>query len=116
MKSETKLGKIIIDNNTIAQIAYQSALSVYGVVGFGKNNKFGMPEFFKDELATTKGVVITETKDNTLIVDLYIIIQYGVNIATVSRNLIEKVKYNIERTTSTRISQVNVHVQNVKIK
>lgn len=113
---ENKLGIINIDKNVIAQITHQSVLECYGVVGFGYKTKgSNIAEILKGDHAATKGVKV-ERNDGKLDLEVYIIVQYGTNIATVSKNIIEKIKYNVEKMTSLEISSINVNVQGVRTK
>ncbi|HAA37977.1 MAG TPA: Asp23/Gls24 family envelope stress response protein, partial [Firmicutes bacterium] len=50
-----------------------------------------------------------------LSVDLYIIVSYGTKIPEVAANVQEKVKYTLEKLTGLNVTQVNVHVQGVRV-
>lgn len=113
---ENVLGSINIDRNAVAQIAYQSVLECYGVVGFGyKSKTSNIVELLKGEVATSKGVKVDLDK-NDVKLEVYIIVQYGTNIATVSKNIVEKIKYNIETMTELNVSNIVVNVQGVRNK
>ena len=110
---ENNLGTITIDKNAVAQIAHQSVLECYGVVGFGyKSKTSNIAELLKGEHATSKGVKI-ELNENELKLEVYIIVQYGNNIAAVSKNIVEKIKYNVETMTDLKVSNIVVNVQGV---
>lgn len=116
MKKNSKYGVIEINKNTIAQIAHQSAMESYGLVGFGYKTKTnGIVEILKGE-NISKGVSVTELEDGTLEIELYVIVQYGTNIQTVAQNIVSKVKYNIEKFTDIKVSKINVNVQSVRVK
>ena len=113
---ENKLGSINIDKNVVAQITHQSVLECYGVVGFGYKSKgSNIAELLKGESATTKGVKV-ELEDERVSLEVYIVVQYGTNISTVSKNIIEKIKYNVENMTNLKVSHINVNVQGVRTK
>ena len=57
----------------------------------------------------TKGIKVT-TKDNKLIIDLHVILEYGVKISVVAENIIERVKFNVENLTGYGVDKINVHV------
>ncbi|HCU81903.1 MAG TPA: Asp23/Gls24 family envelope stress response protein, partial [Enterococcus sp.] len=48
-------------------------------------------------------------------VDVYTIISYGTKISEVSRNVQEKVKYNLETLLGVTANSVNVFVQGVRV-
>lgn len=113
-KLDNKFGNIIIDDNVIASIAGMAAVECYGLVGMAsKNATDGLVELLKRE-HLTKGVKVNTT-DEKVIVDLYIIVQFGTKISTVANNIIEKVKYNIENITGMNVDKVNIYVQGVRV-
>ena len=113
---ENLLGNITIDKNAVAQIAHQSVLECYGVVGFGyKSKTSNIVELLKGEHATSKGVKV-ELDENGVNLEVYIIVQYGNNISAVSKNIVEKIKYNVELMTDLKVSNIVVNVQGVRTK
>lgn len=113
-KIQNELGYISIDNNVIATIAGLSAMESYGIVGMAsKNTTDGLFELLKWE-NLAKGIKVT-TEENTALIDLYVILEYGVKISTVADNIIEKVKFNVENLTGLEVSRVNVFVQGIRV-
>ena len=113
-KLNNEYGCIEIDKHVIAQIAYRAAMESYGLVGFSQKIK-GIVELLKGDNAT-KGVKIYETEDNKIEIELFVIMQYGINISTVANNIIERVKYSVENTTSIKVSKIDVNVQGIRVK
>ena len=107
-------GFVSINKDVIAQIAHQSVMESYGFVGFGYKER-GMLQILKGE-NLTKGVNIEENENGSINAEVYVIVQYGVNIETVAGNLIEKIKYNIENMTSLKVNDIVVNVQGVRVK
>lgn len=107
-------GSISINKDVIAQIAHQSVMETYGFVGFGYKER-GILELLKGE-NITKGVNIIEKEDGTIEIEIYVIVQYGVNIEMVANNSMEKIKYNVENITSLEVSNIIVNVQGVRTK
>ncbi|MGE5557893.1 MAG: Asp23/Gls24 family envelope stress response protein [Bacillota bacterium] len=106
------LGQIDISTETIATLAGIVATQCYGVVGMASLT-------FQDGIASllhrdnlSKGVEIITNEDFT-IVNLYIVVQYGIKINEVALNVINAVKYALENQLSINIEQVNVIVQGV---
>ena len=64
----------------------------------------------------TQGVKIRETENNTIEIELFVIMQYGINISTVANNIIDTVKYSVENTTSIKVSKIDVNVQGIRVK
>lgn len=107
-------GYIKIDNQVIAQIAYRAAMESYGLVGLAYKSK-GIVELLKGENAT-KGVRVEAIDEDTIAIELYVIIQYGTNISTVANNIIERVKYTVETNTSLKVSKIDINVQGIRVK
>lgn len=107
-------GYISINTDVIAQIAHQSVMETYGFVGFGYKER-GILEVLKGD-NIKKGVNIIEKEDGTIEIEIYVIVQYGVNIEMVANNSIEKIKYNVESMTSLNVSSIIVNVQGVRTK
>ena len=114
VKVTNQLGIIEIDKQVIAQIAYRSAMESYGLVGLAHKSK-GIVELLKGENGF-KGVSIEELDDNTIAIELYVILQYGTNISTVANNIIDKVKYTVEKLTEVKVSKIDINVQGIRVK
>lgn len=107
-------GKIVIENKVIATIAAESAQESYGIVGLAaQNTKDGLFELLKVD-NKTKGVEIRVNGD-IVDIDLTVMLEFGVRIAVVADNVIEKVKYNIEKNTHLKVNSVNVIVQGIRV-
>ena len=109
-----KYGCIEIDKQVIAQVVYRAAMESYGLVGFSQKIK-GIVELLK-EGNIAKGVKVVELEDNTIEIELSVIMQYGINIATVANNIIERVKYSVENDTAIKVSKIDVNVQGIRVK
>ena len=95
----THMGNISIDNEVIAQYAGSVANECFGIVGMaGVNMKEGIVNLLKKD-TMTKGLDVTLTSANRLVIDFHVIVSYGVNITTVADNLIESIRYKVEEFT-----------------
>jgi uncharacterized alkaline shock family protein YloU len=54
-------------------------------------------------------------ENDSIIIDVYVIIEYGVRIMTVARNVMEGVKFAVEKALGVPVEQVNVHVQGLRV-
>ena len=114
IKFNSELGTISIDGNVIATIAGISAMESYGIVGMAsKNAADGFFELLKWD-HFTKGINVN-SKDNTLSIDLHIIVEYGVQISVVAKNIKDRVKYNIEETTDLKVDKINIYVEGIRL-
>src|SRR5690554_5434481 len=113
-RKTNSLGEIVISDEVLATMAGITAIECYGIVGMAsKRATDGIVELLgKDNLS--RGVKV-HTKDDEIVIDLYIIVEYGISIAAVAKNMIETVKYNVESFTGMAVKQVNVKVEGVRV-
>ncbi|MDI6813285.1 MAG: Asp23/Gls24 family envelope stress response protein [Desulfitobacteriaceae bacterium] len=109
------LGLIDISEEVIATIAGAVAVECYGLVGMASTRRItdGVAEILgRENLA--RGVVVS-LQENEVVIDLYIIVGYGVRISEVAANVMERVRYTTENLTGLKVSQVNVNIQGVRV-
>lgn len=115
IKIVNTLGDILIDENVIGKLAGVSAMECYGLVGMvSKNATSGLVKLLKNE-QLNKGVEIKAYEDG-IIIDLFVIIQFGTKISVVAENIIEQVKFNVEKQTGLEVKKVNLNIEGVKTK
>jgi uncharacterized alkaline shock family protein YloU len=108
-----ELGSILIQKDAIASIARQSTLQSYGVVGLAPKNLFeNIRQLIKKDL---KYGVDVEYDHDGLIIDLYIIVEYGTRIKSITNSIVNSVKYNVEKTVGLPVRRINVHVRGLRI-
>jgi uncharacterized alkaline shock family protein YloU len=109
----TPLGSIRISPRAIATLAARAARETYGVVGLANKNIFdGLSHaLVKDP---THGVSV-HYDGSQLNIELYIVVEYGMSIKEVSASLANLVRYQIEKTLTMSVSQINVHVQGLRV-
>jgi uncharacterized alkaline shock family protein YloU len=106
-------GRIEVSPAAVATIANHAVLCSYGVVGMStKNLVNGLAQVLRPE--SKRGVQVHIEADQ-ITIDLYVVIEYGVRIAEVARNIISNVKFSVERAMGVPISAVNVHVQGLRV-
>lgn len=113
-KKVNSLGEMVISNEVIATLAGISAIECYGIVGMAsKRATDGLVQLLGME-NLSKGVKV-HTQDSEIIIDLFVIVEYGISIAAVAKNIIETVKYNVENFTGMNVKRVNVTVEGVRV-
>ena len=114
MTTETEFGRIQISPTAISSIASQAVLESYGVVGMAsKNFRDGLVELLAPG-ASHRGVEV-QLVDGQIIIDLYVIIEYGTRISEVAHNIMSAVKFRVEKALGTSLAEVNVHVQGLRV-
>lgn len=118
--SEPYLGRIEVSPRAIQSIAGLAVLESYGVVGMApkdSSNRERFAEYMAALLprANFRRGVDVKYNDRQVLIDLYVIIEYGTRISQVAIGIKNRVKYVVERDTGLTVAQVNVHVQGLRV-
>jgi len=106
-------GRIQVSPTAIASIANEAVLTCYGVVGTtAKDLTTGIADALSRE--RKRGVEV-RIEEGRIIIDVYVIIEYGTRIAAVARSIMNVVKFNIERALGIPVAEINVHVERLRI-
>ncbi|MDD7772384.1 MAG: Asp23/Gls24 family envelope stress response protein [Faecousia sp.] len=115
VKVTTEQGKIVINSNVYTNIAGVAASNCFGVKGMAvRSMTDGLVHLLRKE-AMSKGVLVTFNDDNSITIDLHIIVDNGVNLPAVASSIISEVRYVVTKTTNTRVKSVNVFVDSMMI-
>jgi uncharacterized alkaline shock family protein YloU len=113
MAEESRSGKIEISPTAIASIASEAVLSSYGVVGIAPRSLVsGLAELLHRD--SKRGVEV-KLEGDQIIIDVYVVLEYGTRISTVAHNIMSSVKFSVEKALGVPVSQVNVHVQGLRV-
>ena len=108
------LGTITYTEDYVASIAGISAMECYGLVGMSqKNITEAITNLFKGD-NLKKGVKVKTDGSENVVVELYITVKYGVSLSAVAENIIDKVKYSIEKETGLNVASVDIIVQGIQ--
>jgi uncharacterized alkaline shock family protein YloU len=111
---ETSLGRIEVSPTAIASLASQAVLECYGVVGMAtKDLASGIVQVLAP--ASHRRGVTVHLDDDHIVVDLYVVIEYGTRISTVAHNIQSGVRYTLEKALGVPVVAVNVHVQDLRV-
>ena len=114
VSQQTAMGKIEVSQRAISHLASRAAHQSYGVVGLASQHaRPGWAELLRRE-ETYKGVQVNFTEDR-VVIDLYVIIEYGTRISEVARNIMSNVKFAVESALGVPVVQVNVNVQGIRV-
>ena len=109
-----ELGAITIAEDVVATITGYTTVENYGVVGMAAQGA-GESFFSLLGIENLKKGVSVQVVDDACVIDVYIIVQYGVSIHAVAQNVIENVTYRVREATGLAVSSVNVHVEGVRV-
>ena len=106
-------GRIEVSPTAIASIANEAVMTCYGVVGAAtKDLVTGIANALSRD---SKRGIDVRVEDGQIIIDVYVIIEYGTRIAAVARSVMNVVKFSIERAIGVPVAEVNVHVEGLRI-
>lgn len=110
---ENKIGRIYILPQAIKTVVRNAALQSYGVINMAPRNFIeAVRRFFKR--SPDYGIKVTTTSDG-LLLELSLIIEYGLRIKSVSDSVADSVKFNVEKTMGIPVHRVDVHVRGLRI-
>jgi uncharacterized alkaline shock family protein YloU len=114
MSQADNVGALKVSDDVIAIIAGITATDVPGVAGMtGGTLAGGISEMLgKKNLA--KGVRVAVT-NNEIVIDLFIIVDFGSRIPDVAFETQSRVKKTIESMVGMKVTEVNIHVQGIYI-
>jgi len=106
-------GKIEVAQAAIASIVSEAVQTCYGVVGtVPRNFATGLVDILSADRKRGVEVVV---RDDHIVVDLYLVVEYGARISSVAESIKHVVKYQVERALELPVEQVNVHVQALRV-
>jgi len=108
-------GKITYEDDYIATIAGISATECYGLVGMSDKHIGDAIANFFNSSNLKRGVKIKTDGSDNITVELYINVKYGVSLSAVAENIIDKVKYSVEKDTGLNVDSVDIVVQGIEV-
>lgn len=108
-------GNLHVADGVLADIVGNAAMLCYGVVGMAAPSAVDGIAKILPASRLRRGVSV-RLDDDIVNVDLYVVIEYGTNIATVSQNLVDQVTFVLTEYARVPIGDVKVHVQGVKVR
>lgn len=106
-------GNVKISDDVVAIIAGVAATEIPGVTSMSGGITGGFSEMLGMK-NLSKGVKV-ELKDNDVVIDVFITVEYGKNISEIGKNVQQNVKNSVETMTELNVVEVNVNIQGVNI-
>ena len=98
-------GTLRVSNDCLADLAGYAAMECYGVVGMAEIDARLLPTY-----RLRKGIDVTPTPKGVQ-VDLHIVVEQGVNMASVVDNLESSVKFLLKQIAELSCVDVTVHIE-----
>ena len=110
--TDAEIGNIKISVDVVSTIAGIAASQTKGVAEMYSSFAGGIAEKFGGNKNPSKGVKVDMTAESVRI-DLYIVVEYGVRIPELAWEIQESVKDNVETMTGLEVEKVNIHIEGV---
>ena len=108
-------GSVNVSTSVYTDIAGTVASNCFGVKGMAvRSVKDGVYHLLRKE-SMSKGVNVQLHEDDTISIDLHIIVDNGVNLNTVGESIISRVRYEVSKYTGTEVRAVNVFIDSMMI-
>ena len=114
VKLQSEKGAITISSAVFSNITGHAATNCFGVKGMAyRSMTDGLVHLLRRE-AMSKGVNITYHDDNSISIELHIIVENGVNLMAVCRSIMSEVRYVVSTTTGVEVASVDVCVDSMR--
>ena len=108
-------GSVNISAAVYTDIAGTAASNCFGVKGMAARSVTdGVYHLLRKE-SLGKGVKVNFHEDDTISIDLHIIVDNGVNLTAVGASIISEVRYVVTKCTGTEVRAVNVYIDSMMI-
>ena len=115
IRQNTERGAVVIGSNVYTNIAGVAASNCFGVKGMAvRSMTDGLVHLLRKE-SMSKGVRVRFHEDDTISIDLHIMVDHGVNLAAVGASIISEVRYVVNKCTGTQVRAVNVYIDSMMI-
>lgn len=106
-------GKVVVTDRAIAELVGLTVLECYGVVGMASPNlRQGVASLLSRD-RVRQGVKVRQ-EDDELHIKLYVIVEYGLNVAEVAGNVRSQVGYNVQKMVGRPATTLRIYVQGVR--
>ncbi|MDR0889190.1 MAG: Asp23/Gls24 family envelope stress response protein [Oscillospiraceae bacterium] len=113
IRRQNELGEIAVSSNVYTHIAGNAATNCFGVKGMAiRSVSDGLFHLLRRE-SMAKGILVRKNEDDSISIDLHIVIDYGVNMQALGSSIISEVRYVVSQQTETLVRDLNVFVDSI---
>ena len=115
VRHENANGSVNVSTNVYTEIVGTAATNCFGVKGMAARSLTdGVYHLLRKE-SVSKGVKVEFHEDDTISIDLHVMVGDGVNLTAVGNAIIEEVRYMVTKCTGTQVRAVNVYIDSITI-
>ena len=115
LKFHSEQGEITVSSAVFSNITGMAATNCFGVKGMAyRSMTDGLVHLLRRE-AMSKGVNVIYHEDESITIELHIIVENGVNIPAVCRSIMNEVRYVVNKNTGAEVRSVDVFVDSMSL-
>ena len=115
IRKNNENGSVNISTSVYTDIVGTAASNCFGVKGMAARSvKDGVYHLLRKE-SVGKGVRVDFNEDDSISIDLHIIVDNNVNLNAVGASIISEVRYVVTKCTGTEVRAVNVYIDSMMI-
>ena len=108
-------GNISVSKEVFNNLVSVAATNCFGVKGMAmRSMSDGLVHLLKRE-SMGKGVYVTYNDDDSISIELHIIVEQGVNIAALGGSIINEVAYKVNLTTGVEVRNVDIFIDSINL-
>ncbi|MCQ2447422.1 MAG: Asp23/Gls24 family envelope stress response protein [Oscillibacter sp.] len=110
---QSEHGEVSVSSAVFSNMTGAAATNCFGVKGMAfRSITDGLVHLLRPE-AMSKGVNIIYHEDDSISIELHIIVENGVNIPAVCRSIMNEVRYVVHKNTGVTVRAVDVYVDSM---
>ncbi len=115
IRQSNENGSLAVSTSVYTDIVGTAASNCFGVKGMAARSLTdGVYHLLRKESAS-KGVNVVFHEDDTISIDLHIIVDHDVNLRAVGESIVSEVRYVVTKCTGTQVRAVNVYIDSMMI-
>lgn len=115
IRHENENGSVNVSTSVYTDIVGTAVINCFGVKGMATRSlSDGLYHLLRRE-SVGKGVHVQFNEDDTISIDLHIIVDNNVNLNAVGASIISEVRYVVTNCTGTEVRAVNVYIDSMVI-
>ena len=115
IRHDNENGCVVVGANVYTDIAGTAAINCMSVKGMvARSVSDGVYHLLRKE-SMGKGVKVEFHADNTISIDLHVMVGDGVNLNAVGKAIIDEVRYMVTSCTGTEVRAVNVFIDSITL-
>ena len=115
IRHENENGSVNVSTSVYTDIVGTAVINCFGVKGMAARSLSDGLYHLLRRVSVGKGVHVQFNEDDTISIDLHIIVDNNVNLNAVGASIISEVRYVVTNCTGTEVRAVNVYIDSMVI-